>query len=59
MFRKEERYAKAPEDIMAQIKTEKGHDGVYGKVLYDENGALVPTGYDTLVFYDGAFRMKE
>lgn len=51
--------AEAPGDIMAQIKTEKGHDGVYGKVLYDENGALVPTGYDTLVFYDGAFRMKE
>lgn len=49
----------SPEEFMAEVKSEDGHEGLNGKVMFDENGALVPTGYDTLVFYDGTFRMKE
>lgn len=45
------------EEFMTFIKSEKGHNGLNGKVMFDSNGALVPVGYDTLVFYDGAFRM--
>lgn len=49
----------SPEEFMNHIKSEQGFDGISGKVMFDENGALLPVGYDTLVFFNGAFRIPD
>lgn len=42
--------------FMSMLKSEEGYEGLHGKVTYDENGALIPSGNDILTFSNGAFR---
>lgn len=44
--------------LMSVLKSEEGYEGIYGKVMFDENGALIPSGNDVQVFSDGGFRKK-
>lgn len=44
--------------LMSVLKSEEGYEGIYGKVMFDENGALIPSGNDVQVFLDGGFRKK-
>jgi ABC-type branched-subunit amino acid transport system substrate-binding protein len=43
-------------EFMDKLKSADGYDGIRGKVTYDENGALIPSGDDILIFKDGGFR---
>lgn len=45
-------------DVMSILKAEEGQAGVYERVRFDENGALIPGQLGVLVFEDGAFRVK-
>lgn len=44
--------------LMSVLKSEEGYEGIYGKVRFDENGALIPSGNDVQVFSDGGFCKK-
>lgn len=44
--------------VMNKLKAPEGYAGLVGMVTYSENGALVPSGDNILVFSDGAFRKE-
>lgn len=44
--------------VIDKLKSPDGYDGLRGKVAFTENGALIPSGDDILVFSDGAFRTQ-
>jgi hypothetical protein len=43
-------------EFMDRLKSADGYEGIRGKVTYDENGALIPSGDDILIFKDSGFR---
>lgn len=43
-------------ELMDILRSEEGYDGLHGKVTYDENGALIPSGNNILTFSNGALR---
>lgn len=45
-----------PLTVVNNIKSEEGYEGLRGTVCFDENGALIPSADDILVFSDGGFR---
>lgn len=44
--------------LMDYLKREEGYEGIHGRVLFDEKGALIPRGDEVLVFSDGSFRSR-
>ncbi len=44
--------------LMDMLKSADGYDGLRGKVTYTEDGSLIPSGDDILVFSEGAFRTE-
>ncbi len=42
-------------DFIDQIKSSDGYDGISGKIVFDENGCIIPNGNEMLVFKNGAF----
>jgi ABC-type branched-subunit amino acid transport system substrate-binding protein len=44
-------------ELMERLKSADGYDGIRGKVTFDSNGALIPSGDDILVFGNGGFHV--
>lgn len=43
-------------ELMDILKSGEGYEGLHGRVTYDKNGALIPSGSDILTFSNDAFR---
>jgi ABC-type branched-subunit amino acid transport system substrate-binding protein len=46
------------QELMERLKSGEGYDGVRGKVTYGDDGALISSGEDILIYKDGGFRLK-
>lgn len=42
-------------ELIEEIKSSEGYDGISGKLVFDENGCIIPNGNEMLVFKNGAF----